>query len=248
MAKQRINDSAKKVVIKKKLLKYLKLALFIIFILLVNAYIILSYMFNNNSFTIYFDNEYSSRRNLVMYENSETKRHRNYLKSEDFKEFSDIALEWLPENINQEAEGSHNGNNYIAYTFYLENQGHETTNYNAEIKIQDCIKNIDEALRVVVYRNNQRTVYAKTSRETGNPEEGTVAFKDENTIMSEKISGLGVGEVDKYTIVIFVEGNDKECNDALIGGEIELYMNIKEEVPPEQPIPTQYEDENEDDI
>ena len=217
MAKQRINNSAKKTVIKKKILKFFKIALIIIFILLLDIYIVLSYMFNNNSFTIYLDNEYSSRRNLVMYENSETKRQKQYLKSKDFKEFSDIALEWLPANINQEAEGSHNGNNYIAYTFYLENQGHETTSYNAEIKIQDCIKNIDEALRVVVYRNNQRTIYAKTSKETGN---------------------LTVGAVDKYTVVIFVEGNDKECTDALIGGEIEIYMNIKEEIPPEKPIPS----------
>lgn len=246
MSKQRINNSAKQTVIKKKILKYFKIALIIIFILLLDVYIVLSYMFNNNSFTIYLDDEYSSRRNLVMYENSETKRQKKYLKSADFKEFSDMALEWLPENINQEAEGSHNGNNYIAYTFYLENQGHETTSYNAEIKIQDCIKNIDEALRVVVYRNNERTIYAKTSKETGSPEEGTVAFKDETTVMSEKITNFNVGSVNKYTVVVFVEGNDKECTDALIGGEIELYMNIKEEIPPEQPIPTNTEENKEE--
>ena len=30
-----------------------------------------------------------------------------------------ISINWLPENINEEAEGSHNGENYIAYSFYL---------------------------------------------------------------------------------------------------------------------------------
>lgn len=241
MLKQRINNSARQTVVKKKILKYFKIALIIIFVLLLDMYIVLSYMFNNNSFTIYLDNEYSSRRNIIMYENSETKRQKNFLKSADFKEFSDMALEWLPTNINEETEGSHNGNNYIAYTFYLENQGHETTSYNAEIAIQDCIKNIDEALRVVVYRNNLRTVYAKTSKETGSPEEGTVAFKNESIVMSERITNFDVGAIHKYTVVVFVEGNDKECTDALIGGEIEIFMNIKEEIPPEQPIPTNLE-------
>ena len=36
-------------------------------------------------------------------------------------------------------------------------------------------------------------------------------------------------DVDKYTIVVYLEGEDPECVDAIIGGEIKLNMEIREE-------------------
>ena len=55
--------------------------------------------------------------------------------------------------------------------------------------------------------------------------------------MAERIENFEVGQVDKYTIVIFIEGDDAECTDALIGGEIGVYMKLTEEktVEPEEP-------------
>ena len=37
------------------------------------------------------------------------------------------------------------------------------------------------------------------------------------------------GYIDKYTIVIWLEGDDPECVDGLIGGEIKMHMNLTEE-------------------
>ena len=37
------------------------------------------------------------------------------------------------------------------------------------------------------------------------------------------------GDVDKYTIVIFLEGDDPDCLNNLIGGEIKMHMDITEE-------------------
>ena len=34
-----------------------------------------------------------------------------------------ISIDWIPKNIDTESNGSHNGENYIAYTFYIENEG-----------------------------------------------------------------------------------------------------------------------------
>lgn len=237
MTKQRINNSAKEIVNKKKRKRILKIALLIVFLILLDIYIILGYFYKDKSFTIYLDNEYLARPNLVIYENSENKRKGHYLKTEVLENYSSISIDWLPENIQNEADGAHNGNNYIAYTFYAENQGHETTNYNVEIKIQDIVKNIDEAVRVIVYRNDQKTVYAKLSKVTGQAEEGTVPFKDEETVMSERITNFKVGDIHKYTVVIFIEGNDQECIDSLIGGEFEMYMTFKEEEVPETELP-----------
>ena len=55
--------------------------------------------------------------------------------------------------------------------------------------------------------------------------------------MAERNEDFKVGDIDKYTVVIFIEGNDEECTDALIGGEIGLHMKIIEEktIEPEEP-------------
>ena len=38
-----------------------------------------------------------------------------------------------------------------------------------------------------------------------------------------------VGDIDKYTVVIWVDGPDKECDNSLIGGEIKMHMTLTEE-------------------
>ena len=53
----------------------------------------------------------------------------------------------LYSNINNESDGAHNGENYIAYTFYLENQGTEIINYWYQVNILDVIKNVDEVYK-----------------------------------------------------------------------------------------------------
>ena len=37
------------------------------------------------------------------------------------------------------------------------------------------------------------------------------------------------GDIDKFTIVIFLEGDDPECLDNIIGGEMKMHMDITEE-------------------
>ena len=96
-----------------------------------------------------------------MYERLEEKEDKRVLEATKLEFMDNISVKWLPENIDNEAEGSHNGQNYLAYTFYLENKGSETINYWYEIPIDDVIKNVDEAIRVMVYRNGEKKIYAK---------------------------------------------------------------------------------------
>lgn len=236
MTKQKINKSAKETVKKKMKIKFLVTLLIVIFILLLNIYIILSFSYKEKSFTVYLNSDDVIERNLIIYESKDAKRLRPYIKAESLHDLSNISINWLPENINSESDGSHNGENYIAYTFYAENLGQQTINYTATIKIGDIIRNLDESVRVVVYKNDERTVYAKVSAKTGEAEKGTNAFIDDKTVMLEKTENFEVGSVDKYTVVIFLDGDDPECTDALIGGEIGIYMDFKEEkIPKPEP-------------
>jgi len=36
-------------------------------------------------------------------------------------------------------------------------------------------------------------------------------------------------DIDKFTIVIYLEGDDPDCKDELIGGEMKMHMEITEE-------------------
>ena len=166
---------------------------------------------------------------MVIYESLQDKHFSTFLRSKDIEFFTDISGDWIPADINNLGEGSHNGRNYIAYTFYAENMGQDTINYWATIKIDDVIRNVDEAIRIKVFKNDNKVVYAKNSRATGQPEPETVPFHDEDTVMLEVTENFKVGDIDKYTIVIWVEGDDPECKNDLIGGEIKMHMTLTEE-------------------
>ena len=63
---------------------------------------------------------------------------------------TNISEHDLPEDIESEG-GSHNGKNYLAYTFYLKNSGVEAADIRAELNIKSVLKNVDEAVRVRIY-------------------------------------------------------------------------------------------------
>ena len=46
----------------------------------------------------------------------------------------------------------------------------------------------------------------------------------------DHVASFGPGQVDKYTIVIWVEGSDLECTDNILGGEFQVHMNFNSEI------------------
>ena len=236
---EEIKKTARKDKKRKVKSRLLKIILLIIILFLINVYIILRLFYKGGNLTITLDEEYGREKGLTIYESKDDKSEKTFLRSEDIDFFTDISVDWIPKDIHNEGEGSHNGRNYIAYTFYAENQGLDPINYWYRIDIDDVIKNVDEAIRVMVYRNGERIIYAKPNKTTGQPEKGTVPFKDETNVLLESVENFQVGDVDKYTIVIFLEGDDPECTDPLIGGEIKMHMKITEEH-----IPLEEDDNN----
>ncbi len=235
MSKDKIDQSAKKVAKRKTRITFLKILLLVLIIFLINLYIILGILYRGENFTVTLDSEFGRESNLTIYENLNEKLERTFLRSKDIDFFSDISINWLPENIHNEGEGSHNGKNYIAYTFYAENQGQDTINYWRTIEIDDVVKDVDKAIRVMIYKNDEeRVVYAKPNETTGEAEEGTVPFKSDKTVMLESTENFKVGDLDKYTVVIWVEGDDPDCIDSLIGGEIRMHMTLTEEHIPDK--------------
>ena len=70
---------------------------------------------------------------------------------------------------------------------------------------------------------------AKLNKTTGEPENNTIAFKEDGIVMLEQEKNFKPGDVHKYTVVIWIEGNDRECVDDIIGGEVKMRMRLTEE-------------------
>ena len=164
----------------------------------------------------------------------------NEIITEKLEYMDNICVKWLPENLT-DAEGSHNGENYLAYTFYLENQGVDPINYWYKVVSDDVIKNVDKAIRIMIIRNDEKIIYAKANETTGEAEivgdEITTKFYNDKELILKQRENMQPGEIDKFTIVIFLEGDDPDCTDELIGGEMKMHMEITEEhTAPEEPL------------
>lgn len=229
MTKFEFETTSKKIFRRDLRIKIIRLALLILLLLLMLLYFILSIIYDAGHFTIILDKNLSNEKGIVIYDNLNEKVVSKRLEAEAFKEMDNISIKWLPENIDTESDGSHNGDNYIAYTFYIENEGKETINYWYSALIDDVILNVDEAIRFMVYLNGNQTVYAKINGFTEEPEEGTKAFYSEDTVMLECRQDFKPGDIDRFTVVVFLEGDDPDCTNALLGGEIKMHMDITEE-------------------
>ena len=212
-----------------KKIRIVKIAILIMALFLIIIYFILRVFLETGDFTISLDQEFAKSEGIIMYENSSNKVDRRILKAQKVEFMDNISVKWLPQDIDKTGEGAHNGDNYLAYTFYLENKGAETVNYWYEVKIDEVIKNVDEAVRIAIYRNGEKTIYAKPSSRTGEAEDGTTKFYSESSVCVEPRRDFKSGDIDRFTIVIFIEGDDPECQDNLIGGEMKMHMDITQE-------------------
>lgn len=147
-----------------------------------------------------------------------------------------ITFDWIPTNLNDECDGEHNGENYFAYTFYLINGGGDTIeSITSDIKFTKATKNVDEALRVMIYKDGIPTIYAQKNRDGSQHKEevnkeffGGYEDPDEESYIIAKdfIWELKPHQNIKYTIVLWVEGNDPECVNEIMSGSVELEWNF----------------------
>lgn len=227
--KGRVELDSEKLKRREKNIRIIKLGLLIIALFLIIIYFLLRLFYEGGAFTVALDDELARKSGLVMYERLSEKDEKKILKVEQLEFVDNISINWLPTDIDTQGEGTHNGDNYIAYTFYIENKGADTINYWYTILVDDVVKNVDRAIRVMVFRNGEKEVYAKANERTGQAETGTIAFKNDLTVLEKQRKDFKSGDIDRFTIVIWIEGDDPDCVDALIGGMMKMHMDITEE-------------------
>ena len=143
-------------------------------------------------------------------------------------------------------DGSHNGPGYMAYTFYLKNAGTETTDYGYTVNILSETLGTGKAAWFMFFEDGKQIIYAR-ALEDGTPErlwgypnppfqesayypeaqyykeDGkwgivTTPFVDEETALQGYVKDFKPGDVKKYTMVAWLEGDDPDCNNSILGG------------------------------
>lgn len=227
--REKIKLNSEKIRDREIQIRAIKFGILIMLISLIIMYFLLRIVFEAGYFTVSLDSDFAKKSGLIMYERIDEKLEKKILKATRVDFMDNISVQWLPENINELGEGSHNGENYLAYTFYVENMGSDPINYWYEIIVDDVIKNVDKAIRVMVYRNEEKIIYARPNENTGEAEEGTEKFYSDSEVVMKCRESFNPGDIDKFTIVIYLEGDDPDCIDSLIGGEMKMHMDITEE-------------------
>ena len=226
--KSKVKLNASKVKQEKKTNKIFRIVLILIILILLILYFVIGIIYNRGNFSITLDKDLYFESGLMIYDDPEYKVYRSELLAPAPDTFDSMSYKWLPDNLGEEKLGTHNGDNYLAYTFLIENTGDKEVNYISRVVIEDVIKNVDEAVRIRIYKGNEYVTYAKLSNR-GVPEKDTVPFLEDKIVVEEHVENFKPGDINKYTVVMWIEGTDPDCTDNILGGEFKAYMNFSSE-------------------
>ena len=169
---------------------------------------------------------------LTLCEDSKFNTKASILTNDQLVSITNISGAILPNNLN-EIDGEHNGDNYLAYTFYRKNVGSAPASLNYELTFNNVTNNLDEAVRVRLYVDGVATNYAKTRSDGGGKE---INFCDETfaskyTVCYGAVNYVAIDDYSKFTVVIWVEGDDEDTNDHVLHGKIKFDMKIEAKAP-----------------
>lgn len=226
--KKEVTIKANKYYKRKLFARIVKIAFLLLFAIISIIYFVIYMIYNGSGFTIRVDKDMLSS-HIFLSLDEDGKDSVRELKAQAVEYMDNISINWISKDIDKENVGAHNGDNYFAYTFYLFNKGKDEINYWYQISINDVLLKLDEAIRVMIYRNGEKTVYAKLNSTTKEPEKDTKAFFENGIPVLEEVKNFKPGDRDKFTVVVWIEGDDPDCKNELIGGGIEMQMDITEE-------------------
>jgi len=218
------------------LLRLTPIILGIIALVLIITYIVTILYDRYGSFSVSVNKFANVRYALTLSETTDFSSPVSRLNSKASVDITNIDGSTLPLDLDSQ-DGEHNGKNYLAYTFYCKNAGQEAVTYRYTLAIKNASQEIERAVRVRLYINGEATTYARTATNGSGPEmdldkDGnrtvpTTEFWKGSTIATGDFENFQIGEVTKYTIIVWLEGNDPDCTDDIIGGEFKIDMEME---------------------
>ena len=206
--------------------KIMRTAIAAMIILAVVIYLISVLYTKTGSFTVSINKFDATQYALTLSDTRDFYTPTAMLNAEISKEITNISESWLPADLDN-IDGAHNGDNYVAYTFYLKNAGEGMVAYNYQMYIVNVENDLDEAIRIRLYIDGVWTNYARTATDGSGAEPGTTEFLTDRIVTQGQRQGFNPGDVTKYTVIIWIEGDDPDCIDDLLGGELKVAMDFE---------------------
>ena len=185
--------------------------------------------------SVSIDKADNAKYNLSLSETRDMQYATSQLNADISEKITNISVDDLPGNLSM-IDGQHSGDNYIAYTFYLENRGSEILDYEYKLTISEVTLGLDEAIRVRLYIEDEYVDYAKTRSDGTGAEPGTSEFYSLGIVTKGRVNGYAPQAKTKYTIVIWLEGDDPDCVDRVIDGMAKIDMNFRIILPETQAV------------
>ncbi len=220
-----LRRTAKEVKNYKVTKKILLTAILLLCTLLGVIYVSATLYKKTGSFTVSINKFEMNKYGLSLSEKPDMTHQTSHLNADIVETITNIAEESIPDTVDQ-IDGEHNGENYIAYTFYLQNAGDVAVSYEYSVQMSNITNDLDEAIRLRLYKDGEATTYAKIASDGSGAEPGTVAFTSPAVMATGRVDDFKPQDITKFTVVIWIEGNDPDCVDWLIGGKMRIDMTM----------------------
>jgi hypothetical protein len=158
------------------------------------------------------------------------------LLTEPIEDARDMTYSWLKLDEVNQTDGNYvdPDYDYVAYTFYVKNDGFETVDITYHIRMTEINRNLDEAIRILVIEDGDETMYQKIDKVNAEgqlpyyPEimPDSKFFINDTIIARENFTKFEPGEIKKFSVIMWLEGYDPDTNDEILGGRIKLQMNF----------------------
>lgn len=142
-------------------------------------------------------------------------------------------------------------NNYIAYTFYIKNEGNAAVDVSFNVDIITATNNVDAAMRMALIEDGAVDKDGNVTMRDGklyykdedNKDPRAYSLLDEaklkiyeqfdntrftgNKILDNyMIENFRPSDVRKYTLIIWLEGWDDDCTDSIIRGQLKMKLTF----------------------
>ncbi len=182
---------------------------------------------NTGAFTVNLNKAEMTKYGLSLSETEDMRYKTSHLDASIAENMTNIdGKKTIPENVDN-VDGEHNGDDYIAYTFYVQNAGREKVSYEYALEMSNISNGLDDAIRARVYVNGVPTTYGKAPQSDAAKEDDVDEnFYSGTQVMRGRVDDFEVNEKTKFTVVIWIEGNDPECLDFVLGGQVKFEMRM----------------------
>ena len=206
-------------------------------IILISAALISAFLLIIYSFALVYDRtgrltvsvkEMNEGFNITLAEYPDFRMPTTLLSNDNLVKMTNICGKDLPKDLDTK-NGDYHGDNYLGYTFYCKNLRSSACSLAYELNYNNVTNKIDEAIRVRLYVDGEYTDYAKVRSDGGGKEDHFCdkSFANQYTVCYGIANNVPSDGVVRFTIVIWLEGDDDDCQNYIINGSVKFSMEIK---------------------